>query len=187
MTAALPEAFPEILEAARAGKSWAWSTLYRGFAPRVLRYLKARRVIEPEDVLGDVFLKVVEKLEGFQGGAEEFGAWLVTIAHRRVLDNARARARRPVDPAPLMDLMGDRVGGSVEEDALENLAAERTEMVLQRLSPDQRDVMFLRIIGDLSLEQTAAALGKSVGAVKSLQSRAVAAIRREMAKEAISL
>ena len=183
----IPESFRSVMDAARAGAPWAWRALYAEHAPRVLRYLKARRIPDPEDILGDVFIKIVEKLHTFEGGSDDFGAWAVTIAHRRVIDVARARKRRPAESTSLLDRISEPVGGSVEDEALENVRAEDTRRLLDTLSPDQRDVMLLRILGGLTLEQTAQALGKKVGAVKALQSRAAATIRREIERKAVSL
>ena len=62
----------------------------------------------------------------------------------------------------------------------------RVDELLQTLSPDQREVLLMRVVADLTLEQTAAALGKRVGAVKALQHRALASLRRVM-EQAVSL
>jgi RNA polymerase sigma-70 factor, ECF subfamily len=66
------------------------------------------------------------------------------------------------------------------------LHTQQVHALLDQLSEDQREVVLLRIVGDLSLEQTATALGKRVGAVKALQHRALAALRRIL-DQAVSL
>lgn len=63
------------------------------------------------------------------------------------------------------------------------LARERVDALLDRLSPDQREVIALRVVADLTVEQTAAALGKSYEAVKTLQGRGLAALRRATSEE----
>jgi RNA polymerase sigma factor (sigma-70 family) len=88
----------------------------------------------------------------------------------------RRIARRGVD-AEFVAEMHAGESSSAEADAQAALATERVRMLIEALSPDQRDVLLLRIVADLSLEQTAAVLGKSVGAVKSLQHRGLAALR----------
>ncbi len=72
------------------------------------------------------------------------------------------------------------------EGALARIDAERVEAVLERLSPDQRAVLLLRVIGDLSLEQVAEILGKRTGAVKQLQRRGLAAAQRELGREGVT-
>jgi RNA polymerase sigma-70 factor (ECF subfamily) len=72
------------------------------------------------------------------------------------------------------------------EEALEKIGADEVRRVLDLLSPDQRDVLLLRIIGDLSLEQVAEALGKRTGAVKQLQRRGLDAVRRRLKAEGVT-
>jgi RNA polymerase sigma-70 factor (ECF subfamily) len=74
----------------------------------------------------------------------------------------------------------------VEEDALASLGDERVRELLEGLSPDQRDVVLLRIVADLPIEAVAEALGKRPGSVKALQHRAIAALRRRMESQRIS-
>lgn len=173
------EDFQSTLNAARAGAEWAWRALYEDLAPAVLRYVGARGAPEPEDVVGDVFVQVVRHISDFDGGPEQFRAWVFTIAHRRLIDGARSRARRP------LHLSGDDViehhgpAGDVEEEALRALAQARIEATLAELTPDQRDVLMLRIVADLSIADVATVLGKPPGAVKTLQARAIAALKRK--------
>jgi RNA polymerase sigma-70 factor (ECF subfamily) len=79
-----------------------------------------------------------------------------------------------------------RVTASAEEAAMAGLGTDDMHRLLHQLSDDQRDVLLLRVVADLSLEQTAAALGKRVGAVKALQHRALATLRRVL-EQAVSL
>ncbi len=76
---------------------------------------------------------------------------------------------------------------SAEAAALATLGTERVRRLLEGLAPDQRDVLALRVVADLTVEQIAEALGKSTGAVKALQRRALAALRRRLAEEAVPL
>jgi RNA polymerase sigma-70 factor (ECF subfamily) len=107
------------------------------------------------------------------------------VAHHRLVDDLRRRSRRgaTVEYDPRAD---DRAEGSAEDAALAQLGAARAHELLAPLSADQREVLLLRVIGDLSLEQTAQAVGKPVGAVKALQHRALASLRRIL-DQAVSL
>ena len=179
--------FEQILHGARAGQQEAWTQLYRGLAPQVRGYLRARGAPEPDDLTGEVFLQVVRDLGSFSGGRREFHAWVFTIAHHRLLDDVRRSQRRPLEPAA-DDVLEDHLPASdAEEDALRSLEAHRVKALVGKLSPDQRTVLLLRILGDLSIEEVARAAGKTPGAVKALQRRGLAAIRREISKEEVSL
>lgn len=178
--------FETTLAAARVGSEWAWRNLYRDLAPVVLRYLRARGASEPEDLMGDVFVRVVRKLEQFSGTEDDFRSWVVTIAHHRLIDDARSRVRRPVDPVTDEVLTAAGRSGDAEREALSRIASNELGRAIKALSPDQQDVVFLRLIAGLSINEVATALGKKPGAVKSLQARAVAALRRNL-PEGVSL
>ena len=118
---------------------------------------------DPEDVLGEVFLQVARDIGGFEGDWAEFRGWVFTIAHHRLIDARRRSARRPVDlmaepPEPARAPAGDAA-----EEALARIGDERGARGARALSEDQRAVLLLRVIGDLSLEQVAEALGKRTG------------------------
>jgi RNA polymerase sigma-70 factor (ECF subfamily) len=112
------------------------------------------------------------------------------IAHRRLQDERRRRFRKP--PAESLEESAERgadhtARGDVEDDALAHLADDRVRAICARLAPDQADVLLLRILGDLTVEQVAEVLGKSPGAVKQLQRRAFEAVRRQVAPEGVPL
>lgn len=179
------ENFAQTLEAARTGSEWAWTSIYRDLAPAVLGYLRGRGAPDPEDVLGEVFLQVVRDLRGFHGSEREFRAWVFVIAHNRLVDEHRRRARRPVEATP--DVAREGVSGDAAEEALQELAAERVRRIIERLSPDQRAVLLLRVLGGLTVEEVSRVVGKSPGAVKALQRRGLRAVKRALAKEGVPL
>lgn len=172
----LGDDFSGILERARAGDPAAWESLYRELAPVVIGYLRAKGAADPEDLLGATFLSVVRDIERFSGGEREFRSWVLTIAHRRQVDEVRRSSRR-VKEVP--DTEGDRVPvGDAEADALERLDVASVRAILGRLSPDQQAVIALRVISDLTIEEVARILNKRPGAVKSLQRRGFEALRK---------
>lgn len=180
------DSFPEILRAARTGAEWAWTVIYRDLAPPVLGYLRSRGSIEPDDLLGEVFLQIVRDLHNFDGTEREFRAWVFVIAHHRILDDLRRRARRPVEPTATIGELG-LSSGDVEDEALGALSADRVRTMLARLSPDQCDVLLLRLLGGLTIDEIARALRKRPTAVKALQRRGLAAIERTISKEGVPL
>lgn len=178
--------FPSVLLAARQGADWAWTEIYRDLAPTVLRYLQAHGARDAEDVLGETFVQIVRRLPDFEGGEIEFRAWVFTIARSRAVDQWRYHERRPVEFGS-DDEEHERAGvDDTEATALGRLSYERVMRALEKLTPQQRDVIFLRIIAGLPIEQVAAIVEKPPGAVKSLQSRGLAAIRKEISGEAVS-
>ena len=181
------QAFDDVLAAARLGGSWAWETIYEDLAPAVAGYLRARGAPDPDDLTGEVFLQVVRDLESFEGGEREFRSWVFTIAHHRLLDAARYEARRPLEPVVHEDLVRAGPVGHVEDDALTSLRLGRVRRLLERLSPDQQDVLLLRLFGQLTVEEVARALGKRPGAVKALQRRGLAALQKEIEREGVTL
>ena len=172
-------AFDSVLAAAQVGAGWARTRLYESLAPAVAGYVRAQGVEDPEDVTSDVFVAVLTRLSSFEGDEQQFRSWVFTIAYRRVVDGWRARPKAGA-AAPA------RTAPAAEDVALTRLGGERVAELLSTLTPDQRQVLALRVVADLSLEQVADLLGKPVGAVKSLQHRAHAALRRQISGEAVS-
>ena len=178
--------FSGILEAARAGGEWAWTALYRDLAPSVRGYLRARGASDPDD-LGEVFLHLVRDLRSFKGSERDFRAWVFTVAHHRLLDSKRYERRRPSVPAPNEVLAAARPPNDPEADALDHLELERARRLMGRLSADQQNVLLLRLFGQLTVDEVAAALRKRPGAVKALQRRGLAALERELSQKGVTL
>ena len=165
--------------AARTGDRAAFGRLWLELSPRVAGYLRSHGVGEAEDVTSEVFLAVFRQMGRFSGGGSAFRALVFTVAHRRQVDWHRQRARRGAvlsldqgGPEPTVP--------SAETATLALLEQEHVAALLHTLTPDQRSVLTLRVVADLSLEETAAVLGKDLGAVKSLQHRALARLRRKL-------
>jgi RNA polymerase sigma factor (sigma-70 family) len=177
--------FESRLEAAKAGESWAWEEIYANLAGPVTGYLRSRGALDPEDIGSEVFFQVARDIHRFEGDESKFRSWVFVIAHRRLIDARRADSRRvsTVDEA----LDHETEGGDVEEEVMEQLALTRMREIFDSLTEDQKRVLALRIIGDLTLEETARVLGKRVGAVKALQRRALAAVKASLDQGRVSL
>jgi RNA polymerase sigma-70 factor (ECF subfamily) len=102
--------------------------------------------------------------------------FVFSVAHARYVDEYRRRTRRPPE-APYVVELDDRLAPSAESAALAADGLGKLSEALDQLNDEQRSVITLRVLGDLSLEQTAEVLGKSVGAVKQLQRRGLLALR----------
>lgn len=178
--------FDPTLAAARAGSEWAWTNLYRWLGPSLLRFLRARGVPDADDVLGDTFVRIVRGLPEFQGDAASFKAWTFTIARNIVVDRARSASRKPAEAVSESVLVEVGSRGDSEQEALEALSEGEIRLVIESLTPDQRDVILLRFFGQLTAAEVGQVLGKSTGAIKTLQVRALAQIRRSLSREAVS-
>lgn len=166
----------DLVRAARRGESSALTEIWHRYSPAVHSYLRGRAVTDPEDMTSEVFLQVFRRIDRFRGDEADLRTFVFSVAHARYVDHQRRLARRGTDVELVPD-HHDRPAPSAEATALSALATERVRQLIGALSPDQRDVLMLRIVADLSLDQTAEVLGKSVGAVKSLQHRGLAALR----------
>lgn len=181
----LHEEFGSILRGARAGSDWAWRAIYDELAPVVLGYLRKQRAPSPEDLTGEVFLQVVRDLHRFDGDADGFRSWVFTIAHHRLIDARRKQQRHRVEPQPTADIDTHLPHDDhVERTALTHVAGEEALELLEVLTGDQREVLLLRLVGGLSVRETAEAMEKTEGAVKALQRRALSALERELARAA---
>jgi RNA polymerase sigma-70 factor, ECF subfamily len=175
---------------ARAGDSHALGRLYDTYRDRVARFATGR-LGDPEkaeDVTSETFEAVCRNLRSYRAGTD-FEAWLFTIAHRRVADHFRRRYRRQevaLDEASSPADGGQALSGTLPvvagpEEAV--LAAERRAEVagaFRRLRPDQQEVLALRVLGGLSAAQVGEVLGRSEGAVRVAQHRALRSLRTAM-------
>ncbi len=149
--------------------------LYERLSASVLGYLRSTGATDPEGCLGDTFLQVAHDLGAFPdaGDPDAERRWVFTIARNRMLDAARRERRRP-------RVSGDAVPDRSTE--AEDVGGPDPELVaaLARLTDDQREVLALRFVADLPLEAVAHMTGRSTGAVKALQHRALEELRRAL-------
>ena len=175
--------FPQVLAAAQAGAAWAFDQLYRELSPSVTGYLRMHGALEPDDLASETFIGVFTGLGAFAGDEGALRAWVFTIAHRRLVDDWRRRSHRP----HLADHGGegaDGVGGDVEEEALTALGSVGVRDICAALPDDQRAVLLLRILADLTVEQVAAVMDRSPASVKALQRRGLLTLRGELSRDA---
>lgn len=151
---------------------WVWDT----YAGPITGFLMALGTPEVEEVVNDVFIAAFAQLDRFDGDEARFRAWLHAIARHKRIDQLRRLQRCP--PTALLDDRDLPSSDDVEATALRQLADEELMEVLGALTSDQRDVIVLRFISGLSLMQTALAVDKPVGAVKAMQHRALAQLRK---------
>lgn len=170
-------AFDDVLAAAQAGAEWGWEQLLDSVAAPLRGYLRAHGVDDPDGLTGDVLLQLVRGIHRFAGDEAGFRSWVFLVAHHRLVDERRRAGRfalgRERLPAP-----EHAPGADVE--ALDDGIPEEWRVRLTRLSEDQRDVLLLRVIAGLSADEVGAIIGKSPGAVRVVQHRALVHLRAEL-------
>lgn len=169
-----------LVERARARDAAAFAELYEEYAPRIASYLARRlggHTPEVEDLTADVFAKVFEKLDQFQDRGVPFAAWLFRIARNQLIDHVRAMPRqRLVDIDAALDVHQTGTFQTLDQ----HLAADQIREGMRRLTDEQRRVIGLRFVEGRTTAQTAHSMAKSEEAVKKLQSRALASLKRGM-------
>lgn len=180
------EGFASVLAGAREGSEWAWDVIVHEYATDLGRLFRARGIPDPEALVGDVFLDLARGIGTFDGEEPQFRSWVFVIAYRRMADLWRRLQRRPAEELQGLTTETAASEPSAESEALLGLDTEFVFELLNVLTPEQRDVVALRVIADLSLVETAEVMGKGVGAIKALQRRAIAALRREIEKQGVS-
>jgi RNA polymerase sigma-70 factor (ECF subfamily) len=162
--------FAAVLAGARAGEAGAVTTLYRDHNPRLVRYLEGQVAGEGEDLAQEVWVATFAALPRFGGDEQQFRALLFTIARRRTIDHWRRSARRPSRPLAPEDL-APLTPPTADVDNVE--AGEAIAELTRHLTPEQADVVLLRVLGGLSAGEVAGIVGKSPGAVRVISHRAL--------------
>ncbi|MDR6863744.1 sigma-70 family RNA polymerase sigma factor [Phycicoccus sp. 3266] len=172
-----------LVELAQRGDSEAFGMLYERYVDTVYRYVYVRVGTSQlaEDLTSETFLRALRRMDSFSWQGRDIAAWFITIARNLITDNAKsARFRMEVSTADMFDA-DPRVEAAPEGEVLERLRDERLLQAVKTLKPEQAECVVLRFLQGLSLAETAKVLGKSEGAVKQLQLRAVRALHRELA------
>ena len=169
------------LSAARRREPAAVTRVYTAYAPALFRFFMAavsdRHLAE--DLTGTAFVSAIEALPRFRGPVEALGGWLFQIARHDLYDHRRKQQRSRIEP--LDDNLNEAAladGASTPRRWPSSAWRSRVMAALRELSPDQREVLLLRMAGGLTAPEVAAILGKTTGAVKALQHRGLASLAR---------
>ena len=170
------------LVAARLREPAALTRIYTAYAPALFRFFMAsvsdRHLAE--DLTGSTFVSAIEGLPKFRGPVEALGGWLFQIARHDLYDHRRKQSRSRIEPLDdnLTEAAASDATVDPEELAIARLEGGRVLRALQELSPDQREVLLLRMAGGMTAPEVAAILGKTTNAVKALQHRGLASLAR---------
>src|SRR6266542_3912704 len=173
-----------LVERARQGDREALEELYLIHFDRIYSYLhmSVGNRHDAEDLTTQTFLKMLESIGRFRWQAAPFSAWLFRIAHNLAMDHFRARRRwQPEEEVP--EPPGSEEP-SAEFEAMQSIGRQSMMELIERLSPEQQQVLTLKFVFNFPNADVATILGKTEGAIKSLQHRALASLQRELAKTA---
>ena len=174
--------FEGVIAAAKTGAEWAITVLYREFGPGLLRYLRAQAPADGEDLASEVWMNAAAGLGRFEGDEAAFRCWLFSIARRRLIDFRRREQRRR---AMLSSLETTGASHAVDREARALMASESEAALahIATLPPDQAEVVLLRVVAGLNVEEVAAIVGKKAGAVRVMQHRALKRLSGRLVRE----
>jgi len=171
----------DLVRAAQAGGTWAFARLWELLAPKVAAYVRHRGVASPDDVTSDVFLAAFARIGDFDGDGDAFRRFLFTLAHHKSVDDIRKRfgprVPRQVESPREQDLPRSP---SAEDVVLHGELSPQIAALLTALPDHQREVLLLRVVAGLDISDVAVIVGRSEGAVKQLQHRALRFLRSQL-------
>ncbi len=174
----------KLVSRAVQGDTWAFGRLYDLFADRIYGFVlvRVRDHHDAEDLTETVFLKAWKAVGSYDQRGLPFEAWLFRIARNVVIDEVRKRRRSPAteEIEEAQDLASDI---RVDVEAIRSVEAVRVRECVACLGDEQAEVVVLRFFWDLDVASTAEAMGRTPGAVKALQHRAMRNLARMLREE----
>ena len=172
-----------LVKFAQQGDREALEALYLLHFDRIYSYLhmSVGNRHDAEDLTTQTFLKMLEAIGRFRWRSAPFSAWLFRIAHNLAMDHFLATKRwQPEEEVPEPD---GAEASSVEDEALQSIGRRSMLELIENLSHDQQQVLTLKFVFNFSNGEAATILGKTEGAVKSLQHRALTSLQKQVARD----
>jgi RNA polymerase sigma-70 factor (ECF subfamily) len=172
-----------LILAAQRGDRNAVGALYDAYADSIYRYLyyRVNDRDTAEDLTAEVFLNFVEGISSYVMGETPLIAWLYRVAHARLVDHYR-KQNRSAKESNLDDLVIG-VEDDVDAQLMSDHNEEKVRFAMETLTAEQKQVIIFRFVESYSLEKTAELMGKTVGAIKVMQYRAVQSLSRAFNKQ----
>jgi RNA polymerase sigma-70 factor (ECF subfamily) len=167
-----------LLSQASRGDQTAVTEIYERYFPAMYQFIRLQ-VDDPglaEDITSEVFFKFVDTVGGRSGPSQSLRGWLFRVARNEIYQHYGKIRQFPT--STLDDWLSTPSEGDLEVQFIHSVDLERARQALRMLAPDQREVLILRFVEELDLQETAAIMGKNVGAIKSLQFRAISTLRQ---------
>jgi RNA polymerase sigma-70 factor (ECF subfamily) len=170
-----------LVERAKTGDRTALEELYLIHFDRIYSYLhmSVGNRHDAEDLTNQTFVRMIESIDRFEWRQAPLSAWLFRIAHNLAMDHFRTGRRwQPEEQPPEPD---DAQQGA-DEEALDAIGRQSMLAMIEGLSEEQQQVLTLKFVFNFGNREVAAILGKSEGAIKSLQHRALASLQRQLTR-----
>jgi RNA polymerase sigma-70 factor (ECF subfamily) len=177
-------ALRRLVERAQAGDRRALEELYLRHFDRIYSYLhmSVGNRHDAEDLTNQTFVKMLESIDRFEWRKVPISAWLFRIAHNLAMDHFRASRRtQPAEELPEPEYAAEH---SAEEEAFQAIGRRSMLAMIENLSHDQQQVLTLKFVFNFGNSEVATILGKTEGAIKSLQHRALATLHRRLSTTA---
>jgi RNA polymerase sigma-70 factor, ECF subfamily len=182
-----PKTEQKLIQAAQRGDEQAFGELYNAYVHDIYRYIFYRvgNSETAQDLTAEVFLRAIEGLVRYQDRQVPLLAWLYRIAHARVVDHYRHTQRvGQEDDIETVDLTAD---SDLDSDLMLTYHQQKIREAIYKLPSEQQQVIVLRFIEGYNIQDTASVLGKSPGAVKMIQRRALQAMNLELSRQGINI
>lgn len=172
----------ELITRAQAGDIECFAKLYDHYIPKIYRFVfvKTNHKQEAEDLTHEVFLSAWQNLGRYRHKGFPFSSWLYQVARNKVIDYYRVRKRHASIDEQEGDAEWAKVENTLAEDFDTTLRVKGVKALLRALTDDQQDVILMRFVDDLSYQEIAHAMGKSEGAVRLIQHRAIQELRKRV-------
>lgn len=173
----------KLIRGAKRGESGCFNELYSHYLTPIYRfiYMKVSSREEAEDLTHEVFLSAWQNIKRYRSRGFPFSSWLYQIARNRVIDSYRLK-KTFVDLEEV-DAKADpiEIRGAIELAIENDMTLDQVRVAIKNLHPDQQDVVLMRFMEDMPYETIASAMGKSEGAVRLIQHRALKSLREILA------
>ena len=176
-----PSRFDEVVAGARSGDPRAVEELFNELQPRLLRFLRSQENRFADDLAAEVWLGVAAGIARFDGEWADFRAWVFAIARRRLADHRRTAVRRRTDIVDVGSFEHHHAADAPEDEALDKMSGQQAALLITSvLSGDQAEVLLLRVLADLDVEQVASIMQRSPNWVRVTQHRAVRTLAKRL-------
>jgi len=173
--------------AAQSGDQAAFARIYRSLQPRLLRYAFGLVDQDAEDVTAEAWLQIARDLESFSGDFDAFRGWTARIVRNRAFDQIRARARRPVEPSDVPELLDRPAPDDTAAAASEHMSTAAAIALIATLPRDQAEAVLLRAVVGLDAVTAGEVLGKRPGTVRVAAHRGLKTLARRLESGGVPL
>ena len=174
-----PSTFDAVIAGAGSGDPGAIEELFHELQPRLLRFLRSQESRAADDLAAEVWLAVAKGISRFDGDWPDFRAWVFGIARKRLADHRRTALRRRTDIVDVGTFEQHLADDAPEAEALDKMSGQQAAtLIASVLSGEQAEVLLLRVLADLDVDQVASIMQRTPNWVRVTQYRAV----RTMAK-----